>query len=214
MVQIWESTNRVEKPQDAAANLLTFSSRQMSFFRGRLLELGLDVSDPHKPRLVPVPVARHPRTKGEVRRWNVEPTSASQAFVQLFAVVGAGTHAVYTAVGEQALSEFVSAYLNQPVKLSNQDWNFPATTDTFSLRHGSLSHSTLLKFCRGLVAQSRVQPRPVVEALQRTDSKGRSGRGTDSAARGTTAGTNPAGRSRADGSDDRREHRRLGLQGR
>jgi hypothetical protein len=44
--------------------------------------------------------------------------------------------------------------------------NSPAITDTFPLRRGSLSHSTLLKFCRALVAQSRVQPPPIIKTLQ------------------------------------------------
>ena len=49
---------------------------------------------------------------------------------------------------------------------SEEVWNFPGSTDTFPLHRATLSHSTLLEIRRTPVAQSRVQPVAVVEALQ------------------------------------------------
>jgi hypothetical protein len=43
--------------------------------------------------------------------------------------------------------------MNDPILIV---WNSPAFTDAFPLRRASLSHFTLLKFRRALVAQNQV----------------------------------------------------------
>jgi len=71
----------------------------------RLLELGLDVSDHRNFRVVPVPTARHPKTKAEARRWEAEILFGIEQHMLSYAVAGVGAHVVYSAVEDGALVE-------------------------------------------------------------------------------------------------------------
>jgi hypothetical protein len=94
----------------AGANFLSHHRDQMAYSTDRLLELGLDVSDHRNFRVVPVPAARHPKTKDEARTWEAETLIRIEQHMLSYAVTCAGTHVVHSAVEDEALVEVLVGY--------------------------------------------------------------------------------------------------------
>jgi hypothetical protein len=103
------------------ANFLSFHRDLMVAAHERLLDLGLDVSDHHNPRVVPVPVVRHPKTQVEVRLWEAELSFRIDQYMLCFAVTGVGIHVVSLAVAHEDLVEVLSGYISgYPVEVSRE----------------------------------------------------------------------------------------------
>ena len=99
--ELYKTLAEVRESPHAGADFLSFHRDRMAAAHERLLELGLDVSDHRKPRVVPVPVARHPKTDAEARRWDAEIAFRIEQFMLCFSVSGAGAHVVRSAVGTE-----------------------------------------------------------------------------------------------------------------
>lgn len=86
----WQELRRelrtIEKDVNAGAGLLSFARDRMEESHEWLLRHGMDISDPHNVQVVPVPVERHPKNKVESREWELGIASASESFLQNFAV--------------------------------------------------------------------------------------------------------------------------------
>ncbi len=106
-----------EASQPGAA-FLSFHRELMVSASERLLELGLDISDHHHPQVVPVPIARHPKTKAEARRWEAKIAFRIDEYMLAFAVTGTGTHVIHSTVGKEALADALTPHLDQPHELT------------------------------------------------------------------------------------------------
>lgn len=100
------------------AGVLSFYRDQMVATAGRLLDLGLDVSDHHNPQVVPVPLARHPKTNAEARRWEAEIEFRINQYMLSFAVTAAGTHIIFSDVSREALAAALAPYIENPHELT------------------------------------------------------------------------------------------------
>lgn len=100
------------------AGVLSFYRDQMVATAGRLLNLGLDISDHHNPTVVPVPVARRPKTNAEVRRMEAEIGFRISQYMLSFAVTAAGTHVIFSDVSKEALAAALAPYIENPHELT------------------------------------------------------------------------------------------------
>lgn len=119
--ELYKAVEELKESTHPGANFLSFYRDQMVFAEERLLKLGLDISDHRNPRVVPVPVALHPKTKAEARRWEAEITLWSYQFMLSFSVAGAGASVVYSAVGDEPLVEVLASYASKPAELTKED---------------------------------------------------------------------------------------------
>lgn len=109
--ELYEILEEVKKSEHPGASYLLFFRELMMGSFVRLLELGLDVSAPFNPRVIPVSVARGPKTRAEGRRWEAEIDFHLKRYVSSFSAVGAGVHVVRSAVGDGALAEVSTHYV-------------------------------------------------------------------------------------------------------
>ena len=119
--KMYEALAEVKASPHPGASFLSHHRDQMVSSHDRLLKLGLDVSDLSNPRVVPVPVARHPKTEAESERWEAEITFRSRLHLLSFSVAAAGAHVVYSAVGDEPLVEVLAGYVSDPAALPRED---------------------------------------------------------------------------------------------
>jgi hypothetical protein len=116
------AASEVRRHPHPGANTLSWHRDCMVWSSDRLLERGVDVSDPWRPRTVPVPPERHPRTKGEVRRFDAELLDLAYRFDLSFTETAAGTHVIYSAVPHEDLVEVLSGYVDgYPTEISKEE---------------------------------------------------------------------------------------------
>lgn len=108
----------VKKSEHPGASYLLFCRQMMMGSFATLLELGLDVSAPFNPRVIPVSAACGPKTRAEGRRWEAEIAFQSRQYMASFSAVCAGTHVIRSAVGDVGLAEFLVCGGLAPVGLS------------------------------------------------------------------------------------------------
>lgn len=119
--KMYKALEEIKGSSHPGATFLSFHRDQMVSSSNRLLELGLDVSDLRNPRVVPVPVTRHPKTPTEARRWEAEISFRIEQHMLSFSVTGVGTHVVYSAVGDKPLVEVLARYVSDPDVLPRED---------------------------------------------------------------------------------------------
>lgn len=111
----------LDKGAHPGANLLSFVRDRLDASHEWLLQHGLDVSDLRNPQIVPVPVAQHPKTSAEAREWEAGIELAINSTVMHFAVAGAGTYGISSAVGTEALADALMPYAEGSGKLLRED---------------------------------------------------------------------------------------------
>ena len=119
--ELYSIIEEIKGSSHAGAAFLSFYRNRMVSSADRLLELGLDVSDVHNPRVVPVPITHHPNSKAETRRWEAEISFRIDQHMLSFAVVGVGAHLVYSAVGDEPLAEVLAGYIRDASALPRED---------------------------------------------------------------------------------------------
>ncbi len=120
--EMYEAIAEVKARPHPGATFLSFHRDLMVASSDRLLELGLDVSDLHNPRVVPVPIARHPKTKTEAQRWDAEISFCIEQHMLSFSVTGVGAHVVNSAVGKESLVEVFGGYVaGYPEAISREE---------------------------------------------------------------------------------------------
>jgi hypothetical protein len=132
----------IKDTSHAGSHFLSFYRDQMVSSADRLLELGLDVSDLHNPRVVPVPIACHPKTKAEIQRWDAEISFRIEQHTLSFAVAGVGAHVVYSAVGDEPLVEVLAGYVRDLSALPRE--NIAALISASNLEYLALACSLWL----------------------------------------------------------------------
>ena len=70
--------------------------------------------------MVGLPADRRPRTKEEARRIECQIQFGITMLMQWWAINGVGTHAVWSDLGNENLSDFISAYCKQDIKSFRQ----------------------------------------------------------------------------------------------
>jgi hypothetical protein len=119
--ELYNVIEEIKDTSHAGSHFLSFYRDQMVSSADRLLELGLDVSDLHNPRVVPVPIARHPKTEAETRRWDAEISFRIEEHMLSFSVAGVGAHVVYSAVGDAPLVEVLAGYVHDASTLPREN---------------------------------------------------------------------------------------------
>lgn len=122
----WREMDRalaeVRRHPHPGANTLSFHRDRMVWSSDRLLERGLDVSDRRRPRTVPIPFERHPRTERQVRRFEAEILYLVNLFDHCFTVAAVGTHVIYSAVPHEDLVKVLSGYVKgYPAEVSREE---------------------------------------------------------------------------------------------
>jgi hypothetical protein len=140
--ELYNVIEEIKDTSHAGSHFLSFYRDQMVSSADRLLELGLDVSDLHNPRVVPVPIARHPKTEAETRRWDAEISFRIEEHMLSFSVAGVGAHVVYSAVGDAPLVEVLAGYVRDASTLPRE--NIAALISMSNLEYLALACSLWL----------------------------------------------------------------------
>jgi hypothetical protein len=101
---------------------LSLHRDQMAWSSDRLLERGLDMSSRRSPRTIPIPLARHPRTQRDARRFEAEIMALLELHDLCFTVTAVGVHVVFSAVAHEDLVEVLSGYVEgYPAEVSREE---------------------------------------------------------------------------------------------
>lgn len=106
--ELYKTLDGLRSNPQMAAHYLSFHRDQMVESKGRLLSMGMDISDINDPTVVPIPLKRHPRTEPEKREFEAQVEFLIDLHFLAFAVTAAGANIVYSAVGDEPLIEVLS----------------------------------------------------------------------------------------------------------
>jgi len=118
--QIWrafdEKRKGLVKDDKAGLAFLAYAEHQLCALDEQLRELGVDVSaGAARARQIPMPVARHPRTRIQAAKMEQDIARALWRYQQWEVLAKVGVSTFYKAVGERALAKVVAVYRQQPL---------------------------------------------------------------------------------------------------